>query len=78
MASLFRYTEELLPWVYTPTVGAAFPKWSPIFRQTPRGLYLSLRDKGNIRNILNHYPHHGIDVIVVTDGERILGKLEHD
>lgn len=72
-AALSRHLTELMPIVYTPTVGEACQKWSHITRFQPRGLYLSLADLGNIKNILLSYPHKGIKVIVMTDGERILG-----
>ena len=72
-AMLMRYTSEIMPVVYTPTVGEACQKWSLICRHKPRGLYLSINDKGRIRRILDNYPHKNIKAIVVTDGERILG-----
>lgn len=72
-AVLTKNTEEVMPFVYTPTVGAACQEWDKITRYTPRGLYISSKDAGHVRKILDNWPQSDVKVIVVTDGERILG-----
>jgi malate dehydrogenase (oxaloacetate-decarboxylating) len=63
---------EFLPVVYTPTVGAGCEEFSKLFRR-PRGLFLSAPHQARIEAILSHPRYDGIEAIVVTDGERILG-----
>lgn len=71
-ALLGRHVEELLPIVYTPTVGAGCASFSRLFRK-PRGVFLSIPHRSRIREILANPQFDKTEVIVVTDGERILG-----
>ena len=71
-ALLTRNIEEMTPVVYTPTVGLGCQLFSSIFRK-PRGLFLSLPHKDLVGRILGHPRFDGIEAIVVSDGERILG-----
>jgi malate dehydrogenase (oxaloacetate-decarboxylating)(NADP+) len=64
--------EEITPIIYTPTVGAACQKFGHLYAW-PRGIYLSLEHRGRIEEILRNHPYPDVRVIVVTDGERILG-----
>jgi malate dehydrogenase (oxaloacetate-decarboxylating)(NADP+) len=64
--------EEFVPIIYTPTVGQACLEYGAIFRR-PRGMFISLRERGRIAEILRHWSQPGVRLIVVTDGERILG-----
>jgi malate dehydrogenase (oxaloacetate-decarboxylating)(NADP+) len=67
-AMLVKHTDETMPIVYTPTVGAACENFSKVYRGTLRGMYFSLKDAGNIRKILDNWPSQNVTTIVVTDG----------
>ncbi len=65
------HIDEMQPIVYTPTVGLACQRFGNIF-QRPRGMFIGVNDRGNIAKVLRNWPHPA-GIIVVTDGERILG-----
>jgi len=69
---VMNHLDEMMPLIYTPTVGLACQEFQHIYRK-PRGFYVSMEDKGHIREILENWPHKNARIIVVTDGERILG-----
>ena len=69
---LIDHVEEMLPIVYTPTVGPACEQFSHIYRRN-RGLFISYALRDRLPQLLANRPNHDVDVIVVTDGERILG-----
>ncbi len=66
------HISETMPIVYTPTVGVACQRFSEIYRR-PRGLFVSYPDRDRLAEVIDNRPHRNPDVIVVTDGQRILG-----
>jgi malate dehydrogenase (oxaloacetate-decarboxylating) len=69
---LVDHIEEMTPLVYTPTVATAIEQFSHIYRR-PRGLFIPYPLRDSIPQLLRNRPNKDVDVIVVTDGERILG-----
>ncbi len=64
--------DEMMPIIYTPTVGLACQQFGHIYRR-PRGLFISADDRGHIAQVMRNWPYREAAMIVVTDGERILG-----
>jgi malate dehydrogenase (oxaloacetate-decarboxylating) len=69
---LGEHITEMMPIIYTPVVGVASQTYSHIYRR-PRGLYIPFTHRAEIDSVLRNAPHADVEVIVVTDGERILG-----
>ncbi|XP_021717519.1 LOW QUALITY PROTEIN: NAD-dependent malic enzyme 59 kDa isoform, mitochondrial-like [Chenopodium quinoa] len=64
--------KDFAPIIYTPTVGLVCQNYSGLFRR-PRGMYFSAKDKGEMMSMIYNWPAQHVDMIVVTDGSRILG-----
>ena len=69
---VLEHIERIMPLIYTPTVGEACKTFSHIARD-PKGFFITPKDRGRIRHILGNWPQKDVRVIVVTDGQRILG-----
>jgi malate dehydrogenase (oxaloacetate-decarboxylating)(NADP+) len=66
------YPDEMVPIIYTPTVGLACQKFGHIY-QRPRGMFITAADRGRMAQVLRNWPYRDVAIIVVSDGERILG-----
>eukprot|EP00026_Physarum_polycephalum_P006389 Phypoly_transcript_06431.p1 GENE.Phypoly_transcript_06431~~Phypoly_transcript_06431.p1 ORF type:complete len:553 (+),score=83.64 Phypoly_transcript_06431:119-1777(+) len=64
--------EEMMPIIYTPTVGEACEKFGKEYR-IPQGMYFTSLDKGEMNSMVDNWPHDNVTIIVVSDGSRILG-----
>ncbi|XP_047960576.1 NAD-dependent malic enzyme 59 kDa isoform, mitochondrial [Salvia hispanica] len=64
--------KDFAPTIYTPTVGLVCQNYSGLFRR-PRGMYFSAKDKGEMMSMIYNWPAQQVDMIVLTDGSRILG-----
>ncbi|KAG2725126.1 hypothetical protein I3760_01G052000 [Carya illinoinensis] len=64
--------KNFAPIIYTPTVGLVCQNYSGLFRR-PRGMYFSAKDKGEMMSMIYNWPAQQVDMIVLTDGSRILG-----
>ncbi|KAK4786817.1 hypothetical protein SAY86_010650 [Trapa natans] len=64
--------KDFAPIIYTPTVGLVCQNYSGLFRR-PRGMYFSAKDKGEMMSMIYNWPAQKVDMIVITDGSRILG-----
>jgi malate dehydrogenase (oxaloacetate-decarboxylating)(NADP+) len=69
---LMDHPDEMTPIVYTPTVGLACQQFGHIF-QRPKGLFVSAKDRGRVAQVFANWPRRDVKIIVVSDGERILG-----
>lgn len=70
--AMIEHAEELMPIMYTPTVGNVCQRFSEVFNR-PRGIYVSGADRGKIYRILKNWPEKRVKLVVVTDGERVMG-----
>jgi len=70
--TLLKHAEELKPIIYKPTAGEAALKYGLLFRR-PRGLFVTMADRGRIYSLLKNWPERNVRVIVLTDGERVSG-----
>ena len=73
-ATLIDNLEEILPLVYTPTIGEVCQRWGELL-QTPPGLYISIDDRGSVADVVANWPEDDVAITVITDGERILGTI---